>query len=71
MHQNGLIRRPVFCFGNSIHEQPQGTQLVRELTDIVLSHGGSLTEDCQKASFVVLWDEEVDGTLDGEVNKHL
>lgn len=67
--QMGLIHRPVFCLGQSVHAQPQGAQLVRELSEIALSHGGSVTEDQQKASFVVLWDEEVDGTLDREVFK--
>jgi hypothetical protein len=40
---------------------------VRELTNIALSHGGTVTDNQQNASFVVLWDDEVDGTLDREV----
>lgn len=65
--QSGLIRRPVFFFGPSVHEQPNSAQLVHELTEIALSHGGSVTEEELKASYLVVWDDEVDGSLDREV----
>ena len=59
----------MFYFGDSVRLQPHGPQLTQELIDVAKSHGAVVTEDQGQATFVVLWDEEVDGTLDREVKE--